>query len=138
MQWEKIGLQCVNVWFTKFSCLDGKLAKGAYLRKPKGATAHFGFYFSLFLFRFLVFSLVLHFDFIFFALLMLFFTIKFLLQFLFFKVIILKNKNKNQYQEIKNKTQKIEKTKNRRGRPSCFAVGSIWRMGLSNRRRPGL
>lgn len=66
VQREKIGLQCVNVWFTKFSCFDGELAKGANLRKPKGATDHFGFCFSLFLFRFLLFSLVLHFDFDFF------------------------------------------------------------------------
>ena len=109
MQWEKIGLQCVNVWFTKFSCLDGKLAKGAYLRKPKGATDHFGFYFSLFLFRFLVFSLVLHFDFNFFGPFDIIFDYLVFASVSILKVTILKNKNKNQ--EMKNKNPKKKKQK---------------------------
>ena len=124
------------MWFTKFSCFDGKLAKDANLRKPKGATDHFGFCFSLFLFRFLLFSLVLHFIFIFSPFDVIFDYLVFGSVSIFKVSIILKNKNPNQ--EMKNKNQKIEKTKNRRGRPSCFAVGSIWRMELLNRRRPGL
>ena len=39
---------------------------------------------------------------------------------------------------MKNQKPKNCKTKNRRGRPSYFAVGSIWRMEQSNRQSASL
>ena len=56
------------------------------------------------------------------------------------------NKNKNENRKKKKektktkklKTKKVAKTKNRRGGPSHFAIGSIWWMEQSNRQSAGL
>ena len=115
-------------------------------RKPRRASDYSFLFFGLFLWP-IVFCFSSLFA-LFFFILMLFFSpidvifslFSFCFSFYFYGLIweAKTKKWKTKIKSEKQETKKKWKNKNQRGRPSHFAVGSLWRMELSNRRRVGL